>query len=87
MASTPEPDIAPANTDLGFQWTARKDGVVVVTRDGQEVTTLRGAVAQRFLAGPAQATPAQAQQALARLTGNYRRGKERAAGLHRRNSD
>ena len=83
VLSDPQPGLAAS--DLGFRWTVRKDGAAAVTREGVTVSVLRGALAQAFLAGPALATPSQAQQALARITSNYRRGNERAAGAHRRN--
>lgn len=48
---------------------------VVISRDGRRATTLRGAAASRFLAR----VDADPQLAMARVTGNYKRGNERAA--------
>ena len=55
---------------------------MVVSRHGTVVTTLRGAEAERFLRDIERGDP---QQVMARVTGNYRRGNERAARHHRRN--
>ncbi|HUF58061.1 MAG TPA: hypothetical protein VMR89_01015 [Actinomycetota bacterium] len=60
--------------DLGFSFVERKSGDVVISRWGSPVTTLRGPATVRFkrsleLLGE--------QQAMARITGNYRRGNER----------
>ncbi len=70
---------------LGFTWRASRSGEVVVARHGRPVTTLRGRAASEFLAVAASADAAAIQQRLARLTGNYRRGNERAARSHPRN--
>jgi hypothetical protein len=70
--------------DLGFSYRVRKSGEVVISRDGRPVTSLRGAVAQRFLADVAREDP---QQVMARQTGNYRRGNEGRAARHPRNRD
>lgn len=71
--------------DLGFTWRAAKSGLVVVSRHGRTVATLSGREASAFLASATRSTPAAIQQRLARLTGNYARGNERAAGRHPRN--
>lgn len=73
--------------DLGFSYRASRGGEVRIRRGGRTVTTLRGRAAQEFLAeaGAAGVTPAQVQALCARVTGNYRRGNERAAGNHPRN--
>jgi hypothetical protein len=70
---------------LGFTWRTLKSGEVVVERAGRTVATLRGPTAVAFLAAAAREEPAAIQQRLARLTGNYRRGNERAARRHPRN--
>jgi hypothetical protein len=60
--------------DLGFSFEERASGDIVISRWGSPVTTLRGPAVRRFermrdrLGG---------QQAMARITGNYRRGNER----------
>jgi hypothetical protein len=61
--------------DLGFRFTERKSGEIVITRDGRPVTTLRGAASERFRRLAARLGE---QRAMARATGNYRRGDERA---------
>lgn len=70
--------------DLGFRWSARRNGEVAVSRGGRVVATLRGAVARAFLARAAVASEREIQQRLARLTGNYRRGNERRSGTRGR---
>ena len=71
--------------DLGFAGRVTKDGDVVVLRGGRVVTTLRGAAAADFLTEIKSAEPAAAQQLMARVTGNYKRGNERWASRHPRN--
>lgn len=67
----------------GFAHTTRADGSVVITHQGRHATTLRGHRAAEFLAELAAGDP---QQVMARWTGNYRRGNERAARNHPRNA-
>ena len=76
--------MAEEDGDLGFAWRALKSGDVVVSRHGREVARLRGRAASAFVAAAEGAGPAAIQQRLARLTGNYRRGNERASGEHPR---
>lgn len=64
--------------DLGFRYAVRKGGEVAITRVGRPVGTLRGKAAERFLAEAEGAEPDALQQRLARLTGNYKHGNERA---------
>lgn len=52
---------------------------------GWLAVTLRGAKAGRFLAAIQAGDSAAAQQLMARVTGNYRRGNERTARDHPRN--
>ena len=66
----------------GFEYTLRKSGDVVITHHGAQAALLRGAAALRFLADVAHRPP---QEVMARVTGSYRRGNERAAGEHPRN--
>lgn len=70
--------------DLGFTYAIRKTGEVEIFHHGRSAATLRGQAATEFV-GEAQGDAAGAQQAMARLTGNYRRGNERLARLHPRN--
>lgn len=64
----------------GFTY-ARAGDEVVITHHGRAATTLRGAAAGRFLAR----VDENPQQLMARVTGNYRHGNERAAKDHPRN--
>ncbi len=60
--------------DLGFTRATRSSGEVVISRHGKAVTVLRGYSAARFLK---KVEAGDAQQVMARVTGNYRRGNER----------
>jgi hypothetical protein len=72
-------------SEPGFTYRQRKSGDVQLLRRGAVASTLRGADAAAFLAEVASCSPAAAQQLMARLTGNYRRGNERLAAAHPRN--
>lgn len=65
--------------DLGFTYRARKTGEVEIEHRGRLAATLRGAAAEKFLVRVDAGDSAFAQQLMARLTGNYKRGNERAA--------
>lgn len=65
----------------GFEYLVRGDEVVIL-HHGIRAATLRGARAADFLARIDAEDP---QLLMARLTGNYRRGNERAARRHPRN--
>lgn len=67
----------------GFEWCRLKDGSVRITHGGRTATTLRGRRAADFLEDVADGDP---QELMARLTGNYRHGNERAARDHPRNA-
>ena len=67
----------------GFDYETR-GGDVVITHHGRRATVLRGAAAARFLADVEDG--ADEQELMARVTGNYRRGNERTAKNHPRNS-
>jgi hypothetical protein len=67
----------------GFACTVRADGSVVITHRGRAATTLRGGRAAEFLAEVEAGDP---QEVMARWTGNYRRGNERAGKNHPRNA-
>ena len=58
---------------VGFEWTQRKSGEVVVTHDGRTATILRGRAAAKFLSDVSRGDP---QEVMARVTGNYKRGNE-----------
>ncbi len=65
----------------GFEYRQRGQEVVIL-HHGVKATVLRGAAASDFLARVETEDP---QLLMARLTGNYRRGNERAARRHPRN--
>ncbi len=71
--------------DLGFSFRSRKNGEVEVLHHGRVASTLRGADAKDFLAEVEAGGAADAQQLMARVTGNYKRGNERLASQHPRN--
>ena len=64
--------------DLGFTHRARKNGAVEILHHGRLATTLRAREAAEFLAEIEAGSSADAQQLMARLTGNYKRGNERS---------
>ncbi|MEP6798145.1 MAG: hypothetical protein ABI890_08360 [Lapillicoccus sp.] len=71
-------------TPSGFDW-QEHGGEVRITHHGRLATTLRGPPAADFL-HEVERTDARAQQELmARVTGNYEHGNERAARSHPRN--
>lgn len=72
-------------SDGHFSYRTSAAGDVDIRRGGRVVMTLRGRAAVAFLAKVASATPEELQLAMARVTGNYRRGNERAAAVHPRN--
>jgi hypothetical protein len=60
----------------GFSYAVQRHGEIVVIRHhGRVAATLRGGAAARFLTEVEHGEP---QQLMARLTGNYKRGNERA---------
>ena len=84
-AASALPEERVAGVELGFTYRRRKGGEVEVLHRGRLATTLRGAGAAEFLAEVESCPPADAQQLMARLTGNYKRGNERLAKRHPRN--
>lgn len=75
----------PTSSELGFTFRQRKGGVVEVLHHGRLASTLRGTDALEFLSEVQSSSPSDAQQLMARLTGNYKRGNERLAAKHPRN--
>jgi hypothetical protein len=67
----------------GFAYEVR-GGEVVVSHHGRRATVLRGGTAARFLADVEDGDDA--QELMARVTGNYRRGNERTGKNHPRNA-
>jgi hypothetical protein len=72
MMERPDP-----RPDGPFSFQARADGSIVVRYREAPVTVLRGRAAERFSARIASADAAAAQQLMARVTGNFKRGNER----------
>jgi hypothetical protein len=69
----------------GFTFRRMKNGDVQVGHHGRLACTLRGREAADFLVEMHGADDASQQHAMARLTGNYKRGNERKASGHVRN--
>jgi hypothetical protein len=63
--------------DEPFSFRAQKDGTIAISYRGAQVTLLRGSAADRFRGRIEGADAAQAQQLMARATGNFKRGNER----------
>ena len=70
-----------ANRPTGFTY-EQVGNDVMIDHHGRRATTLRNAAAVRFLAEVEEGDP---QEVMARATGNYKRGNERAAKAHPRN--
>ena len=79
MQSPSEPD------DLGFTYRVRKSGEVEIFHRGRLASTLRGNDAEDFKQEVQDEASAEAQQLMARITGNYKHGNERSASQHPRN--
>lgn len=71
--------------NLGFSYDSRKNGEVVIKREGKIVTKIGGKKAMRFLEDASSVSFEDQQQLMARITGNYKRGNERKAKQHKRN--
>jgi hypothetical protein len=71
--------------DLDFSYRQLKSGEVEVLHRGRRASTLRGNDALDFLAEVEGASTYEAQQLMARVTGNYKHGNERLASQHQRN--
>jgi hypothetical protein len=71
--------------DLGFTYRVRKNKAVEVLHRGRLASTLRGNEATDFLSEVESGSEDDAQQLMARITGNYKRGNERVASQHPRN--
>lgn len=73
------------NLDLGFTYRTQKNGDVQILHRGRRASTLRGSEAADFTAEVQSGNDADAQQLMARFTGNYKHGNERTASSHPRN--
>ncbi len=65
-----------ALSDRPFAWSRRGDEVLITHRS-KPATVLRGDTAARFLTRVASLGDEAAQQLMARVTGNFKRGNER----------
>jgi hypothetical protein len=74
-----------AEGDLGFTWRVRKGSDVQVLHRGRLAATLRGTQALDFIGEAEAVGEADAQQLMARITGNYKHGNEGTAAAHPRN--
>jgi hypothetical protein len=72
-------------SNLGFTYRVRKNGDVEILHRGRLATTLRGNDAEDFKQEAGEEDSAEAQQLMARVTGNYKHGNERLAAAHPRN--
>ncbi len=71
--------------DLGFTYRTRKNGDIEILHWGRLASTLRGNDAKEFLSAVEASEDPDAQQLMARVTGNYKHGNERLASQHPRN--
>jgi len=84
VETSAEPSRNEEGPDLGFTYRVRKNGEIEIRQWGQRAAILRGMEAIDFLA-KTEGDFAATQQAMARLTGHYKRGNERVARRHPRN--
>jgi len=75
----------PESSDLGFSYRSRKNGDIEILHHGRVACTLRDTDAADFLIEAEAGEAGEAQQLMARITGNYKRGNERLASQHPRN--
>jgi hypothetical protein len=66
--------------DRPFSYRVTKDRRVLVSFRGRQVTVVAGKAAERLIASLEPADAEATQQLLARVTGNFKRGNERADG-------
>ncbi|MFZ9681888.1 MAG: hypothetical protein ACO3DQ_01585 [Cephaloticoccus sp.] len=69
----------------GFSYRRQQDGAVALFHHGRPAATLRHRAAEEFLDEVTDLDDASAQELMARLTGNYKRGNEGRARDHFRN--
>ncbi len=67
-----------------FSYRVTKDGLVTIYWQNKPVMILKAKQAQKFLAKIADLDGKDAQLAMAKITGNFKRGNERAAATHHR---
>jgi hypothetical protein len=66
----------------GFTYLVRENGEIQILHHGRPATLLRGGAAARVLVD---VEARDAQELMARVTGNYKRGNERMGKRHPRN--
>ena len=64
--------------DEPFAYRATKNGLVYISYKGRTVTTLRGHESSRFLSKVVSGNPRAVQLAMAKATGHFKHGTERA---------
>jgi hypothetical protein len=67
-----------------FEYRETKDSTVHISWYGKRVMTLKGPQARKFLAKIADLEGKEAQLAMAKITGNFKHGNERAAAQTRK---
>jgi len=72
-------------SDEPFSFRAAKNGIVQISYNGKIVTTLSGRNSAQFLAKMSSADSQSAQLTMAKVTGHFKHGSERAAKNHIRN--
>lgn len=72
-------------SDQPFTYTVRKDGSVDISHQSRSVMVVTGVDAARLARKLAGASAEEVQMALAKITGNFKRGNERIAANHLRN--
>ena len=70
--------------DCPFDYRETKNGLVHVSIQGRMIMTLKGKAASKFLAKCDGATEAEAQLAMAKVTGHFKHGNERESKNRRR---
>jgi hypothetical protein len=63
--------------DDPFDYRITKNGQVLISRGGRQVTTVAGSRASKLIAVLERGNELDVQLALAKVTGNYKRGNER----------
>jgi hypothetical protein len=75
---TEHPDGRGGLADEPFSYRRSKDGRVFISWRGQRAMILAGRKADSFMARMSGLDPLARQQAMARVTGNFKRGNERS---------
>lgn len=73
-------------SDEPFSYREAKNGLVQISYNGKVVTTLRGRNSSQFLAKVSIADSKSEQHTMAKVTGHFKHGSERASKVRIRNS-